>query len=423
MLAGIGCGGSGGSSPTVGGSGSSSPTVVPTTPTAGSVFSPVSPPLSPDTMKNNINRGALAAINSSSLSAAPASGAEDPAFSHPFYIVNGVGLPTPVPPAISAPPPSTAPFALTLNGAAPNGGPNPNGGTGVGLVQVPSSTATPSLGQLWFAVPATTSGSFYLRSAESFSVNTTSNTPNLLVGFGSSSVPLDLGYDAASPVSGYAPPPTAVFFNQQAAPTISGGTADNSAFQTWSYNTSTAQLTNLNANGQLYNASPTAGVGAQSPAPGNQWYFYPNYIVERVIGQPNSNPAFPAPSVATNDYGTTDTAGEQAAYSYISSQILGDAASNTCIYEGNSYSGIRCEYVNLNAGSPLSICASQTLNATQSVSVTNPANKHGYSGTAICWRICRLVGGKTHGRVRRPLPDRVPENGPGAAQPQVARRL
>jgi hypothetical protein len=52
-----------------------------------------------------------------------------------------------------------------------------------------------------------------------------------------------------------------------------------SAFQTWSYNTSTAQLTNLNANGQLYNASPTAGVGSQSPAPGNQWYLYPNYIV------------------------------------------------------------------------------------------------------------------------------------------------
>jgi len=341
---------------------------------SGSVFVPVAPPLSPNTVgyspsqaggmtssvqarlsvaastivQANLSAAAATSVAKASLSAAVAPVVLD----HFFYLVNGSGLPTPAPNNVAAPAPSATAFVLTVNGLAPNGAPNPNGGTGVGLALLnPAANGT----QLWKAVQASTPGYFYLRSAESFNTNSaTLASPNFLVGIGyninsagGSTVPLDLGY-----LSSWN---TSIYLNQELELTSSGPT-DGSSFQQWSYDTSNAQLTNLKANGQLYYASPQAGVASQTPAPGNQWYTYPNYFLEQVVNEPNSSPPFPAPSVATNSNGTTDVAGEQAAYDYISNAVLcGNgtvtcaASTQSCQMEGNIYAGIRCQYINLNA--------------------------------------------------------------------------
>ena len=320
------------------------------------------PPLSPDITQTS-------SIDQAEAVTGRAASASSSTFAHPFRLVNGLmSNGQPLPTGIGAPQPAVTPSVLAVNGLAPAGAPNPNGGTGAGLVP---ASGTNDTSQLWYAIPATTSGDFYLRSAESFNTNSTTSQPSTLVGFGATAVALDLGYVTNWNVS--------IYWNQSGSPT-----GDNSAFQTWQYNPNTAQLTNLDFNDQLYSATPTAAIAAVSPSPDNQWYAYPNYYLEQVIAEPNSSTPFPAPSVTTNSYGTTDEAGEQTAYAYFNTQILGSAASNSCNYEGTTYNGIRCEYTNLNAtGSPLNTCSSQTLSATESVATTNPANKHGYSGAPI----------------------------------------
>ena len=98
----------------------------------------------------------------------------------------------------------------------------------------------------------------------------------------------------------------------------------------------------------------------------SQWYIYPDYFLQKVVSQPNSSPPFPAPS--TNAALGTDAAGEEAAYDWFSFQILAPPppldttwVSPTCIYEGTSYSGIRCEYYNLSSTPTLETCASTAL--------------------------------------------------------------
>jgi hypothetical protein len=325
-------------------------TTPPALPTArsGAVLKPIFAPLSANTAGYQPSQARSAGVPHSARAAAGPTPAPI-ALDHFFYLVNAINLPTPDAQGI-APAPSATPYVLTVNGAPPAGAPDPNGGTGVGLVLFnPDAAGT----QLWKAVAAS-DGYFYLRSAESF-VTQQNDFPSMLTGYGASAAFLDLGF--------YSNWNTSIFWNQSASPT-----GDNSAFQQWTYDTSNAQLTNRAATGQLYNDSPTAWVASQPPAPGNQWYAYPNYELEQVVVQPNSSPPFPAAA----------DAGEQAAYEYISVILLGAvAAAQPCTLEGTDYNGIRCEYANLNATDTLTSCAAQTS------PLSPPLNPGSYNGTTI----------------------------------------
>jgi len=333
MLAAAGCGGS---------SGAPAPSGPPSNLRPGSAFTQAAPPLSPNTVwKTPVNPEMDFATG-----LAPAA-QTTPLFDQYFYIVNGLqsdGSPLPTGPG--APTPSSTPLVLTVNGAAPNGATNPNGGTAVGLAPLnPNSNGS----QLWKAVAAPTANNFYLRSAESFAVSQVNiGAFNSLVGYGASVAPLELGS-----ITGWA---TSIFWNEQTSPT-----GDISSFEQWNYGTSAgnaAQLTNLSSGAQLFSFSPVSvSVGAQSPAPNNQWYTYPNYYLEQVIDQPNSNPPFPAAA----------DSGQCAAYTYLSNAILCgngntpcQVSTQTCNYEGTTYSGIRCLYINTNSSSTLTTCESNT---------------------------------------------------------------
>jgi len=286
-------------------------------------FEPIAPPLSPNVAGARVpfEVNAASADQSRLLLNASASNAAE--LQHWFFLVNGQG---------ASENPNVAPNVLTVNGPAAAGAPQPNGGTTVGVAPLSSQ----NLGnQLWTAVPGSQSGYYYLRSARSFTPNQNSNStiPSVLTGFDADPVYLDLGVSQGQ---------VGVYMNQAQAPAVGGG-QDNSAFQQWSYDTATAQLTNYLQAAQLYQNGNSAAVASQDPGLSNQWYAYPNYLLWHVLQQPAV--PFPAPA----------DSGEAAAYYYISS-LLGVADAN-CSLEGISTYGIRCEYSNL-ASSATSTCAS-----------------------------------------------------------------
>ncbi len=297
---------------------------------------------------------ALPANREATTSAAttPAATASSSVLNHWFYLVNGEG-------ASSAATGATPPNVLTVTGSAPYGAPGPNGGTGVSVAPL-SSIANPTGNQLWKAVAAT-DGYYYLRSAESFKVNDT--LPSALTGFGASGAPLDLGYLSTFN--------TSIYFN------FNGSQPVNTNFQKWAYDVNNAELTNGSTLGQLYNTQPTAGVGTGTSAPSNQWYAYPNYAMEGIVGEPNSSPPFP-------DY---DTPGELAAYEYMSYVFLVGQTVPPCTYEGTQYDGIRCEYINLSASATLQTCAGDSSlwasGAASTIPGTSTGNPGQYQGTTI----------------------------------------
>ncbi len=269
---------------------------------------------------------------------------------HWFYLINGDGIPGGVT-NTTTPPVNWTPNVLTVNGTAPGGAPNPNGGTGVGIAAMnPVSDGS----QLWKAVAATTSGYAYLRSAESFTVNnaqgfssTSNNTnwPNLLVGYGATAAPLDVGNASFNPA--------AIYWNQSGSPT-----GDNSAFQSWQYKACDDKFTE--SCGELVNLGNSSQLLNESSSPNDQWYAYPSYYAEQVVQQANSDPPFPANA----------DEGELAAYEYLSCVIFNGAACSSqqsasllspllaCTLEGTAYNGIRCEYIVVSASSLLSTCTS-----------------------------------------------------------------
>jgi hypothetical protein len=175
-----------------------------------SFFSPLSPPLSPNTVWHRVVSGAQG------QRVAAASPTATPGFDHYFYLVNGIlsdGSPLPTGPGTSSLP--SAPLVLTVSGAAPYGATSPNGGTTVGLqAYIPATGSS----QLWKAVPGPTAGSLYLRSAESFAVSQVNLYAPSLIGPGAAGMALDFGYDAASNLG------PAIYANQQNSPS-----GDNSA--------------------------------------------------------------------------------------------------------------------------------------------------------------------------------------------------
>ncbi|MDO8704115.1 MAG: hypothetical protein Q7J84_04140, partial [Sulfuricaulis sp.] len=238
---------------------------------------------------------------------------------------------------------------LTVNGTGPAGSPNPNSGTGVGLAPMtlvaspvpqssPSAVATAvpfafTGAQVWQAAPGTQPGNFFLRSGESFTVDRTNNAVgSLLLGYGATEAVLELGYLP----NWY----TAIFLDQSNSPT-----GDNSCFEQWSYDTSTAQITNCNG-GQLSEGSPTVNVGGGTSAPGNQWYALPNYHLVDIVTRANASPLFPA-----------WTANQQNAYNWISAQPTINAT-GPCVpvavgvganqMTGQCFTGVRNEYQNSN---------------------------------------------------------------------------
>jgi len=314
-----------------------------------SVFAPVAPPLSPDDANHlgpsPFGRGAARARAAQTTL---------PTFDHWFYLVNGNSVPLAT---------GAEPDVLMVNGAAPDGAPAPNGGVGVGVATLAADTTGR---QLWKAIAATQDGYVYLRSAVGFESQGVGVT-NFLTGGGPAANALDLGY-----LSSWS---TAVYWNQAASPT-----GDNSGFQQWAYDSETAQLSNLEG-GQLYDASPTAGVGSDTSAPGDQWYAFPNYLLEQVVAEEDSSPPFPTfplpfrTSVATPPAGATptptpDAVAQQAAYDYLNQQFFPAAAPPDCTYGSTEYDGIRCEYVDLTATATLDTCAGYCLD--QSAIGTRP---------------------------------------------------
>ena len=306
------------------------------------------------------------------------SSAASPNTVHWFYLINGEGIPPGVT-NTTTPPVNWTPNVLTVNGTAPGGAPNPNGGTGIAIAAMkPASNGS----QLWKAVAATTSGYVYLRSAESFTVNnaqgfssTTNSTnwPNLLVGYGATAAPLDVGNASFNP--------SAIYWNQSGSPT-----GDNSAFQSWQYKACDDNFTE--ECGELVNLGNSSQLLNESSSPNDQWYAYPSYYAEQVVQQPNSDPPFPA---------NTDE-GELAAYEYLSCVIfnsqLGCSADPktpplpplNCTLEGTAYNGIRCAYI-VPSTSYLSACtslASSTVNpGSTPATLTTPDGGKIPAGTAI----------------------------------------
>lgn len=361
-----GCGSSDG-----GGGSSSTPTATPVptlTPTlhAGAFFAPVPFALSPDTGTDLGVPPAVAALQQGSTAGATGL----PTFAHYFYLVNGTGIPSP---AVDF-----TPNVLTVSAAAPFGAPWPNGTV---TVSVEPFNAQATGRQLWKAV-AGTQGGVFLRSAVSFEVDN-DTTPNPLTGFGPAADALDLGS-----IAGGDP---AIYWNQKASPT-----GDNSAFQQWVYDSTTAQLTNVASGAQLTDS----GVGGGS-APGNQWYAFPNYYLEQVVAQPDSNPPFPTfpfpPPTApgTPDPNATpapapDAAGEQAAYDYLSRLLYPGGTPPSCTINGVTYDGIRCAYSDLNNAALLSTCAATCLDqflALPELPEGLPASVSVTDWAAVTWQI------------------------------------
>jgi len=302
-----GCGSSGGGFPVVGQT---------ATPTATATATPV--PFAP-------------------AKAVPLAVTSDPNLPHWFILVNGSSVPSPM--ALFTP------TVLTVNGTGPAGSPNPNSGTSVGVTPMtfvanpvgqPMPSALPTAvpftftgAQLWLAMPGTQPGYYYLRSGLSFTADRTNNpVGSLMLGYGATEAVLELGYLPSWS--------TAIYLDQSDSPT-----GDNSCFEQWSYDLSTAQLTNCNG-GQLYNSTPIAGVGSGTSAPGNQWYPLPNYELEQIVTAPNSSPSFPA-----------GTANEENAYNWVSQQIKDTGTCSVVVGLGPnqqtlSFSGVRCEYQNEN---------------------------------------------------------------------------
>jgi len=269
--------------------------------------------------------------------AVPLAETTDPNLPHWFILVNGSSVPSPM--ALFTP------AVLTVNGTGPAGSPNPNSGTSVGVAAMnfvanPVGQASPSAvatsvpfaftgAQVWQAVPGTQPGFDFLRSGQSFTVDRTNNpVGSLMLGYGATEAVLELGYLPSWS--------TAIYLDQSASPT-----GDNSCFEQWSYDPSTAQLNNCNG-GQLYDNAGTAGVGSGTSAPGNQWYTLPNYELEQIVTAPNSSPSFPA--------GTTN---EQNAYNWVSQQLGDSGTCSVAVGVGTnqqtlSFSGVRCEYQNKN---------------------------------------------------------------------------
>ena len=171
---------------------------------------------------------------------------------------------------------------------------------------------------------------------------------------------------------------------------------DQSQFQQWTYDTGTAQLT---VGGQaLYftGSNGATAFGDDTSAPNNQWFAYPNYELLRIVNEPNSDPPFPAfPFPAPTDCGSSDSslgdsAGEQAAYDYLSDLYLTGVQQN-CTYEGTDYTGIRCEYTNLSGTSTLNTCASTSLSY-YGDSDSNPGSYNGVTISDTDWQAvtCQL---------------------------------
>jgi len=332
----------------------------------GSFFVPVRPPLSADTagIVSPATAPALAPARSTTTSrVATTSG---PALNYWFFLVNGKGLPEPPAPGDARPPLTSPPYVLTLNGAAPAGAAAPNGGTTVGLE--PLDSGSPSGAQLWRAVEAS-DGTAHLRSAASFNVNQ-QYPVSMIVGYGASSIPLDLGSLAgASP---------AIYLNQP-SPVV-----PDDSFLEWSYSAATAQLTSVGTGGQLAYGSPTAVVSpGLAPSPENEWYAFPNYMLVRALNQPDSDPPFPAAAVASTPYGETDVAGMQAAYHYVSAHVLPGQPLPSCTYGGVAYTGIRCLYVDLTATSQIQTCASDLSGWSGTEDELTASNPGSYDGTTI----------------------------------------
>ena len=121
-----------------------------------------------------------------------------------------------------------------------------------------------------------------------------------------------------------------------------------------------------------------------------------NYELLRIVNEPNSDPPFPAfPFPAPTDCGSSDSslgdsAGEQAAYDYLSDLYLTGVQQN-CTYEGTDYTGIRCEYTNLSGTSTLNTCASTSLSY-YGDSDSNPGSYNGVTISDKDWQAvtCQL---------------------------------
>ncbi len=263
----------------------------------------------------------------------------DPNLPHWFVLVNGNSVPSPVA--------QFTPSVLMVNGAGPAGAPNPNSGNSVGVVPMtlvsnpvgqsqPSAVATAvpfafSGAQVWEALPGTNSGYYFLRSGESFAVNTINNPAgSLMLGYAATEALFDLGS-----LPGWN---TGIYLDQSESPA-----GDNSCFEQWSYDPGTAQLTNC-AGGQLYASGADAAVGSATSAPANQWYPLPNYHFEQVVDQPNSNPSFPP--FTTNQQNAYNWIGQQPAINApdACSVVVGVGANQQTL----GFSGVRCEYMNAN---------------------------------------------------------------------------
>jgi len=257
-----------------------------------------------------------------------------------FILVNGASVPSPMA--------YFTPSVLTVNGAGPAGSPNPNGGTTVALaplnfVASPVPQASPSAvgtavpfaftgAQIWQAVPGTQPDTFTLRSAMSFTADRTKNpVGSLMLGYGATEADLVFGY-----LPTWSP---AIFLDQTNTAGASLG------FEEWSYDPTTAQLTNGNGE-QLYSGPSGLSVGTGTTAPGNQWYTLPNYAFSAIIEAPNTSPLFPA-----------WTTGQQAAYNWVSEQPTVNAT-GPCVpvtvgvganqQTGVCITGVRNEYQNAN---------------------------------------------------------------------------
>jgi hypothetical protein len=325
---------------------------------AGSYFVAVQPPLS-----DNTARGQRLYDDGREVRFVPATSDSW------FYLVNGDSVPTPLPDASRGPKPtpSSSPIlpdhvlVLTATDQAPSGATAPNGGQPVvvaplgssGNAQGTSSGAGGNPGvQLW-KLAATSgsssgSGTFFLRSSESFSnpelFRGSVTYPNMLTGIAvqntANGAPNGAKFDLGA-IGGASPAP-ALYLNAASQPLNASA-----QFETWSYNPKTAQI--VNANGSvLYADGPVLKVGSESGR-SSHWYAYPNYIVTQVVDEKNSSPAFPKFS----------SQGQRAAYAYISVSAIGSGAlaALPCSIEGKPYAGIRCQYVNLNAGLAVDECA------------------------------------------------------------------
>ena len=315
----------------------------------GSFFAAALPPFSPNTAHtSHLTRGGHPRPKPTELGAGS---------DFWFYFVNGTEIPHPssrpsgVPSALPSgivPGPLPTNFAvLTVATPIPQGAPWPNGGTPVEMASLIEGNSTES--QLWKVVPVSSGSSeFYLRSGVSFSGATgpvASNgdyTANLLTGNGTTG---DADFDLG--VLSNVTPNAALYMNATVSPMNLSAT-----FQSWSYNYKTAQITN--GNGGVLSRSGSNLVlvqaGSGTPPPATQWYAVPNYYAYSVITQPNSTPR-PFPAFYRQ---------QAAAYDYVSQTVMGSYAAYPCKLEGKTYSGIRCQYVNLDASVDLAQCATLT---------------------------------------------------------------